>query len=107
MLNDFIDFINQFIDLINDIPAKADSYWERIILWVVIMWIEVKIAAVDFAWSLASGILSSVGISQHIQSAWSYLPSQAAAFLSYLRVPEGINLIITSYLTRFILGLLP
>jgi hypothetical protein len=107
MLSDFIDFINQFIDLINDIPAKADSYWERIILWVIILWIELKIASIDFAWSLASGFLASVGISNHIQSAWSLLPSQAAAFLSYLRVPEAINLIITSYITRFILGLLP
>jgi hypothetical protein len=107
MMTEFLDFINQFVDIFNELPNKADSYWERIILWVIILWIELKVVAIDLAWTLASGILSSAGISQHIQSAWSLIPSQAASFLSYLRVPEAINLIMTSYLTRFIMGLLP
>jgi hypothetical protein len=107
MLSDIVDFFNQLIDLINAIPASFDSYWERIIIWFLIAWIEAKIYFLEIAWSVASGVLSSIGLSNHIQTAWSYLPPQAASFLAYLRVPEGINLIISSYLTRFILGLLP
>ncbi|HSX51504.1 MAG TPA: DUF2523 family protein [Cellvibrio sp.] len=107
MFTEIVDFINQIIDLINNFAVNLDAYWERLIVWIIVAYIELKISMVEFSWSIASGVISSVGISQHIQSAWAAIPANAAAFLGYLRIPEAINLIATSYLTRFILGLLP
>ncbi|WP_331346816.1 DUF2523 family protein [Cellvibrio sp. UBA7661] len=107
MIPDVMELLNSFVELINELPAKSDSYWERIVLWIIISYIELKVVAIDFAWGFASSILSAVGVSQSIQQAWSFVSPDMASVLSYLRIPDAINLVMNAYITRFILGLLP
>lgn len=107
MFEDIIQFISQLVDLINDFPDTTDTYWERLIIWIIITWLEMKTYMIEIAWGIAQQILTSMGLADHLQTAWGAIPHQHAQFLNYLRIPESINLVLTAYLTRFILGLLP
>lgn len=107
MWADILEFLSQITELINKLPENTDSYWERLILWIIITWLELKVVALDIAWGIAEQILSALGLGDHLQTAWAAVPSEIASVFNYLRIPESINLVMTAYLTRFILGLLP
>ena len=102
-----IDFMNGAIEFFNDLPDKSDSYWERIVVWLLIAYLEAKLYMLEIAYEIASALISAVGISDAINNAWSSVPTDARAVLTYLKIPEGINMIISAYITRFILGLMP
>lgn len=102
-----IEFMNGAIEFFNDLPDKSDAYWERIIIWLLIAYLEAKLYMLEIAYEIASSLISSVGISDAINSAWTNIPVTARAVLTYLKIPEGINIIISAAVTRFVLGLLP
>ncbi len=102
-----IEFMNGAIEFFNDLPDKSDAYWERIILWLLIAYLEAKLYMLEIAYEIASALISTLGISDAINSAWSNIPVTARAVLAYLKIPESINMIISAVLTRFIMGLMP
>jgi hypothetical protein len=64
--------------------------------------IEFKIFMLKFAWDVAKELLTSLNISPLIASAWSQLDSRVLQFITFFRIPEGINLLISAYTTRFV-----
>lgn len=102
-----IDFMNGAIDFFNDLPDKSDSYWERIIVWLLIAYLEAKLYMLEIAYEIASALITAVGISDAINSAWTNVPVTARAVLTYLKIPEAINMIISAVITRFVLGFMP
>jgi hypothetical protein len=106
-MDTFITFANDIIDFINNLPNKSDSYWERIILWVLISYLEMKLYMLEIAYGFASALVQSIGLSSAISSAWGAVPLQFQSVFVYLRVPDAINMIMSAYVTRFVLGLMP
>lgn len=102
-----IEFMNGAIEFFNDLPDKSDSYWERIIVWLLIAYLEGKLFMLEISYEIASALISSIGISEAINQAWANVPVTARAVLTYLKIPEAINMIISAFVTRFVLGLLP
>ena len=102
-----IDFMNGAIGFFNDLPDKSDAYWERIVIWLLIAYLEAKLYMLEISYEIASALLSTLGISDAINSAWSNIPVTARAVLTYLRIPESINMIVSAVVTRFIMGLMP
>ena len=35
-MDDIIQFVNQLVGLLNELPEKTDSYWERLVIWIII-----------------------------------------------------------------------
>ncbi len=104
---DWLTFINDFVGFINDLPDKSDSYWERLIYWIIITYLEAKVYMITFAYEIAGGIVENLGISSVINSAFSALPNAFKSVISYLRIPEAVNMLISAYVTRFVLDLVP
>lgn len=102
-----IEFFNHILDVIRDLPDTSDTYWERVIGWGIVLYFEVKLAAIEFAYAVASTIMSALNLSQVINMGWSALDSQTLGVLTYLRIPESINMILSAFVTRFVLDLLP
>lgn len=102
-----IDFMNGAIEFFNDLPDKSDSYWERIIIWLLIAYLEAKLYMLEIAYEIASALISAVGISDAINAAWTNVPVTARAVLTYLKIPEAINMIISAVITRFVLSFMP
>lgn len=102
-----IDFANIIIDTMNNSMNSFDSFFDRAVLWLIITYFEIKLAAFKFAAHLAEGVIQNVGLSNVIQSAWSSIDSRIVSVLNYCRVPDALNMILSAYVTRFILGMVP
>jgi hypothetical protein len=102
-----IGFANDFIDFFNHLPEKSDSYWERIVIWLLITYLEAKTYMLEIAYEIASTLIQSVGLSEAINNSWQQVPSQFQSVFLYLKIPDALNMILSAFVTRFILGLMP
>lgn len=106
-MEEVIGFFQHIIDSMNNFADNSDSFWERIILWLTITYFEIKLTVIEFSYSIASSFLDAVNISQLISQYWSSLDSSILGALSYLRIPEALNIILSALATRFVMDLLP
>lgn len=83
-----------------------DTVFERVAAWLVLWWLEMKLWTIAFGYDIAKAMIEQLGIVQHIESSISALNSQTFRLLSYLNIFEGINIILSSYATRMVLGLM-
>ncbi|PPK71890.1 uncharacterized protein DUF2523 [Methylobacter tundripaludum] len=60
-----------------------------------------------FVWGVAKNIINDLGITSLLSSAWSSIDSKALAYLTVLRLPDSLNLIISAYFTKFVLKFIP
>jgi hypothetical protein len=102
-----IDFFNYMLDLIKNLPNNSDSFMERVVMWSIIAYFEMKIHVIEFSYGIASSILSGLNISDLINTHWSGMNSSIKGAITYLRIPESINIILSAMLTRFVMDLLP
>lgn len=106
-MEQIVDFLNILLEHMNNFADSSDLFWERVILWIVITYFELKLMVLEFTYSIAATIIASTGISNTILTAWAGVAPDTMAVLGYLRIPESINLILSAYVTRFILDMLP
>ena len=100
-LNSIADFFTTGIYLF---VVDASAY----LLSTAIIWYwKIKLAGLEFAWSIAQGVLSNLNITQSLQTFWGALPSEVSAGASFFRVPEALNLILSALATRFVMSLIP
>lgn len=83
-----------------------DTVFERVAAWLVLWWLEMKLWTIAFGYDIAKAMIEQLGIVQHIESSISALNSQTFRLLSYLNIFEGINIILSSYATRMVLGVM-
>lgn len=102
-----IEFFNYLIEQMRSIPDASDTFWERIVMWLIITYFELKIMVIEFSYGIAKTFIEGVGLSDAITSAWSGIDSQMLAVFTYLRIPEGINMLLSAFVTRFVMGILP
>lgn len=79
---------------------------ERVTAWLIVWYIEIKIYALTFSWSVASLILQNIGLTDLINDMWAGLDSELLAFITYLKIPDCINMLLSAYTTRFVMGLM-
>lgn len=102
-----IDFINYIVEIIKGFPDIADNFWERSIKWLMITYYELKLDLLEFGYSIVQGFIQSIGLSEVLAPAWSGINSQILGAFTFFRIPEGINLLLSAFVLRFILGILP
>lgn len=82
-----------------------DTVLERAAAWVIVAWLEFKIWSLSFSYNVASLIIDSLGITQQIESRLNGLSSEIYAFVSWLRIIEGLNIVFSSYAATMIMRL--
>jgi hypothetical protein len=91
----------------NNFADNSDSFWERIIIWLTIAYIEIKTSIIQFIFPIATSLITSMGLSDIVLSSWSAISPSTAGVLAYLYIPEGINTILSAFVTRFIMDMMP
>ena len=102
-----IDFFNYMLEMIKNFSDNSDSFWERIVMWIIVTYFELKIHALEFSYSVASSFVSGLNISDLINTHWGSMDSSILGAVTYLRIPESVNMILSAMVTRFIMDLLP
>lgn len=106
------DVVNAVVDLQNEIEQWRSTgiyqfftkWFAEFIKWSIVGWYKFKLQALTFAWDVAQEILTSLNVSSALNSAFSQLDFRIVAIISFLRIPEAINIIMSAYTTRLVLS---
>lgn len=102
-----IEFLNMTLDGLSNAGDQFDSWADRATLWALVAYLNIKLTMLEFAYDVASVLLESVGISEYLETAWSQLDSATLSVFTYLKIPEGLNAILSAAVTRFVMDLMP
>lgn len=76
------------------------------VIWLTVGAIKFKTFMVVFAWDVAQEILNSLNISSALQAAWGALDSKLLMMVTYLKIPDAINVLISARVTRYVLDII-
>ncbi len=113
-MSTFLDLVNSFVDFqqqVDDFRSTGiyqffTKWFAEFIKWWMVGWYKAKLQAMIFSWDIAQEILSTLNISDQINSAFSLLDSRVIQVISFFRIPEAINIVLSAYTTRFVLNFL-
>ncbi len=80
------------------------KWFAEFIKWSVIVWYKFKLQSITFAWDVAKEILTSLDLSSAINESFSALDFKVVQIITFLRIPEAINIILSAYTTRLVLS---
>lgn len=105
---DLIAFITGFFDQIGlffteTLPQFFIDAVSLISTKLFVLWFDLKVEAAQFAWSIASEILSSFNLSSLISSYISQLSPTIAYVASRIGLFDGLNLVMQAGLTGYVL----
>ena len=103
--NAFVDF-RQYIEDIRStgIYQFFTKFFAEYIKWAIVGWYKFKFQSLVFAYDVASDILSSLNLKAVVQQTFSGLDFRIVQIISFFRIPEAINMILSAYTTRFVLN---
>lgn len=101
------EFLNQGIAAMNDVHNTVESYFDRAVIWTLITYFKIKLAGLELAWSIAKPIIETLNISSMLSNSVSSIPSSILDFFAFFKIFESLNNILTAFLTKFILDLIP
>lgn len=92
-------FFESLSDFATDILVKVSAWY---VIWVT----KAKIYFVGFSWSVAQEVLNQLNISATINQYWGAIDSGVMGAVTFLRIPEALNIILNAQLTRYVMGVL-
>ena len=106
----FVDVVNAVVGLQQtvtnffaiDLVQLLTKFTAWFIQWYMVALWKAKLAALTFSWGVAQQIITNLGISAYLNSAWSSLDSQVLNMLTFLRVPDAVNMILSASITKFV-----
>ncbi|MEI6747373.1 MAG: DUF2523 family protein [Methylococcaceae bacterium] len=110
-MSTFVDIVNSIVDIhqqIDDFRSTGiyqffTKWFAEFLKWWVVGWYKFKLQAITFSWDVASEILSSLNLSTVVTSAFSQLDSKVISIISFFRIPEALNMILSAYVTRLVM----
>lgn len=107
MMETFLELANIALSWIDvGIYEYTDTVFERLSAWLIVFYLEYKLWALEFAWAIASVLLDGLDISSKLDLAWGAIDSTMLNVLTFFKVPEGLNVIISAFTTRFVMDLI-
>jgi hypothetical protein len=99
-LVDGFQTVSDFIQVgIYDLLVKFTAWFIR---WYMVYWWQAKLAALNFSWSVAQQLMTSLNISATLNSAWGSLESRTLSMLVFFRIPDAVNLMLSAAVTKFV-----
>lgn len=74
---------------------------------ITIMYLKWTLAALTFSWDVAQQILVDLQISQMLSSMWNNFDSDTLNLITWLKMPDFVNTVLTAYVTRFVMRFIP
>lgn len=96
------DFFQWFYDFFTD--DTGVGFFDRIQAYIFLAWCQVQMFAIQNAWNVAKVVIETLDISSALESAFTGLDPTVAEFITVLKVPDFINLIVQAHVTKAVLG---
>lgn len=103
-----MDAIIAFMDSISDwLEQDQYTFFEDLIGYLVIQATIAKVQfmlwSVQFSWGVAQSVLDQLTIGTQIEAIWAATDSAVLSWLSYFKVPQALNMILTAGTTKFVM----
>jgi hypothetical protein len=100
------DYFQTFQDLVfNDVPNMLQRFTAYVIELAVKVKLAIQLAAIEFAWGVAKQMLLNIGIMSEITAQVGALNQDVKQALVDMRLFDGLNIVLTAHMTRYVLGL--
>lgn len=96
----FNDLWTYFFD---DVPNLLQKFFAWLIVWLVKAKIYIQLETIKFSWGVAKVIISDLQIMSQITAQINLLPQDVRQILVDMRLFDGVNLLLTAYVTRFVM----
>lgn len=103
-MDNLVDAFNWFINFLSG--NGEISIWEHITAYLFIWWMKVQIYGITFAWGVAEAVIDQLSITQTINSTFANIDGNIKAFMTILKVPDGLNLLVQAHVTRLVMTFL-
>lgn len=97
---DFVDFTS------HGIYALLTQFTAWFIKWYMVAMWNAKLAALTFSWGVAQELITSLNLSDLLDTAWGALESRTLSMLVFFRIPEAVNIILSAAVTKFVIRFL-
>ncbi|HCA1452955.1 TPA: DUF2523 domain-containing protein [Klebsiella pneumoniae] len=109
---DWFNSTNQFFqDIWNFMNSGIYEFFKGALVVVtkglLYSYIKFKIMMLDVAYTVGQEIMQETGVTQQVNSAWSSLPANVRATLSFFNVPQGLTMIFSAIPTRIAMRFIP
>lgn len=103
-----MDAIIAFMDSISDwLEQDQFTFFEDFVGYLVVQFTIAKIHfmlwSVQFSWGIAQSVLDQLTISVQIESIWAATDSVVLSWLSFFKIPQALNMILTAGTTKFVM----
>lgn len=111
-LSGFLDQIILFFQSIWDFMARGiyDFFKDALVVATkaaIYAYFSSLIILLDVSFTVARDLISSLGLSQAIQSGFNSLPQQVSSALSFFGIPQALNILFSALTTRFAMRFVP
>lgn len=104
-LNDIFSFLNDFKAFIHTGLYDFFVQWfAQFVIWSTVATLKFKIMMLTFSFDVASSILDQLNISALLDAAFSSLDSDVLNFITFLRIPEAIHIILSAKIMRYVMS---
>lgn len=101
------DNFKTFKDLVFlDVPSLLQRWVAYLIELSVKIKLYIEIKAVEFAWGVAKQLLLNIGIMSEITAQVGALNQDLKQALVHMRLFDGLNIVLTAHMTRYVLGMI-
>ncbi|UTF61279.1 DUF2523 family protein [Gilvimarinus sp. DA14] len=102
------ELINSVKEWVVQLPDMIDQLMERFIVWGITSYFEMKRDTLEFVYyNIGQPVLTNLNLSDQISTALSGINPQISAVLAYAGAFESLNIILSAYVTRFVLAFIP
>jgi hypothetical protein len=110
-MSTLLDIVNSIVDINQEIQDFRSTgiyhffveWFAETMKWFYVGWYKSKLFAITFAYDVAKEILTSLNMSRMIETAFNSLDSRVMQIVTFFRIPEAINIILSAYTTRMVL----
>lgn len=101
------DYFKTFQDLVfNDVPNMLQRFTAYVIELVIQAKLAAQLYAIEFAWGVAKQLLLNIGIMSEITAQIGALNQDVKQALVDMRLFDGLNIVLTAHMTRYVLGMI-
>lgn len=110
-MSTLLDIVDSIVDIRQQIEDFLSvgiyhffiKWFAEFMKWFFVLWYKFKLFAITFAYDVAKEILDSINMSSMVEMAFISLDSKVMQIVTFFRIPEAINIILSAYTTRMVL----
>ena len=73
-----------------------------LVKWLTVAFWTIKLMVLNFSYDVAQELILSLNLSETLDFAWGALESRTLSMLTFFRVPEAVNMVLSASITKFV-----